>query len=171
MEWLDLIGNAATGGLLGVFGSVIGGVTKYFQKKQEIEEAGRERSHELTLIEMEMKRGASETENELKIIEAGVAGNIREASYTLPVAVSGASVWVNNIRSLFRPFLTLALWGLLTGVVVMVLYGDRLSDLFVEGELSDLIKYVVQSIVFAASTATMWWFGDRALAPPGTKDR
>lgn len=171
MEWVDLIGNAATGGLLGVFGSIIGGVTQYFQRKQQMEEAGRERAHELALIEAQMRQGQSETENELRIIEAQVSGSIKEGSYALDVTHRGVSRWVNNIRSLFRPFLTLALWGLLAAVMAMIFYSDALISLFNEGELTELVRYVVQSIVFSAATATVWWFGDRALAPPGGKQR
>lgn len=175
MEWFDLIGNAATGGVLGVVGSIIGGVTKYFQRKQEMEEAGRERAHELAMIEMQMKQGQSETENELKIIEAQVAGQMKAGSYDLGIKHQGVSGWVNNIRSLFRPFLTLTLWVLSMAALLLVtwpLYSDGAGVVILTAaETVDLIRYVVQSIVFSASAATLWWFGDRALTPPGYRPR
>ena len=40
-----------------------------------------------------------------------------------------------------------------------------------EAEIKDLLRYMIYSLFFATTTAITWWFGDRAFAPPGMKNR
>jgi hypothetical protein len=42
---------------------------------------------------------------------------------------------------------------------------------FTPEQAKELLVYDVKSLVFSASTAVVWWFGDRAFAPPGMKNR
>ena len=34
-----------------------------------------------------------------------------------------------------------------------------------------LANYITHSVVFAATTAMVWWFGDRGMTPPALKER
>ncbi|WP_323795021.1 hypothetical protein [Nisaea sp.] len=86
---------------------------------------------------------------------------------------------MNGIKSLFRPLLTFVLvvaevfifWNICEGYRL----GDGSSILSLlnasQSPATDLLQYVVYSIVFAAQTAVVWWFGDRAFAPAGMKNR
>lgn len=180
MEFLgDLLGigaTAATGGLFGLLGSIIGAGAKYLQRRQEIAAEREERAHELKLMDMQIRVGRSETENELKIVEAQTDANVRQASYGIRETL-GSSVhkWVNDVRSLFRPFLTIALWALTAAVLIFIVraMGDKgpLAGYITPPDAVQLVKYTVYSIVFSASTATVWWFGDRALTPPNMMRR
>lgn len=169
MEFLgNIIGAGAGGGILGVVGSVFGAVGQYFARKQEMQEAVFERAHELKLMEFEMQQSKVETENELAILQSQADAISKEKSYGLKNTSRHASTWVNNLRSLFRPFLTVALWGLTLTVLLIIM---KSPGLFSSYEINEILKYVVYSIVFSATTATVWWFGDRALQPPGQKKR
>lgn len=55
--------------------------------------------------------------------------------------------WVNAVRALTRPALTVLLWGI-TGTVF--LGADK------AGQVG-----IVDTATFAAMAATLWWFGDR----------
>jgi len=48
---------------------------------------------------------------------------------------------------------------------------SSLLQLFSDGQLANMTRYIVYSMVFSAATATVWWFGDRALTPPNMKAR
>ena len=175
-----LLGGAATvasGGLFGLAGSLIGAGVKYLDKKQQLAEAREERKHELELLALSMEQQDKETENELKIIEANAQSEIRTGSYQMPVSVNNVHMWVNDVRALFRPILTILL-NIGCGVVCVYLFhslGDstnKLSQILLqESPASQLVTYMINSLMFVATSATMWWFGDRALTPPNLKQR
>lgn len=164
--------SVASGGLFGVLGSAVGMFFKWRQKKLDLEERALDRAHELKLIELQMKGRAEETEQELAIAQQtgsweGLATSVRADSMLGP----STHIWVNDVKSLFRPFLTTGLWVCTAWIFSMIL--DESTILLLKDQspwLQDLIKYMIYSVVFATSGATMWWFGDRAFAPAGLKN-
>jgi hypothetical protein len=61
-----------------------------------------------------------------------------------------------DIRSLFRPFLTILLWAAAL-VVFFAVTGGRLEKWIIQaGEFGDIIRYMIFSMYFSASTATVW---------------
>jgi len=172
MEWLgDLLGtgaSVASGGLFGLLGSVVGVFAKYKQEKQRQEWEVKQQKYELELLNMQMKQRAQETEHELAIVAQEGSWEGMTSSQQMAMSGGETSIWVNNIKSLFRPFLTLVLW-ILSLYLFYSLADD--SKMLSQPEIDELMKYMVYSIYFSASTATVWWFGDRALAPPGLKNR
>lgn len=166
MEWLsDLLStgaSVASGGIFGLLGSAVGAWTK--AKMEDKRQAWEQKkwAYEADMLKLQMQARTEETEHELAIVSQAGSWKGLEASYG--AANTGAThMWVNDIKSLFRPFLTLSLW-----VLAYLLVTDE--SLLLQSE-DELIKYMVYSTFFAASTATMWWFGDRALAPPDFKNR
>ena len=85
-------------------------------------------------------------------------------------SVKNVHTWVNDIRGLFRPFLTVLLW-VLAGLVFYQVIKGFLVDWIGKADTLELIRYMVYSVFFCASSATMLWFGDRALTPQGLKNR
>ena len=172
MEWLgDLLGTGATvasGGLFGLLGSVVGVFAKYKQEKQRQEWELQQQQYEMKLLEMQMKQRTQETEHELAIIAQEGSWQGMKSSQEFAMSSGETSIWVNNLKSLFRPFLTLVLW-ILSLYLFYSLADD--SKMLSPEEVDELMRYMVYSIYFSASTATVWWFGDRALAPPGLKNR
>lgn len=174
MEWLTgLVGTAgavAGGGVFGLFGSVLGQVSKYFQKKQEWQMQKDKWAYEKDMQKLQMEARAEETEQEIALVSQQGAWNGLDASIKAEMSTNGnTSQWVTDSKSLFRPVLTLLLWGL----VALELYWMKEGILTTDGgTLYDtLTEYVVYSTVFSAATATAWWFGDRALSPPNMKHR
>jgi len=169
-ELLGLGATAASGGLFGVLGAAFGGWMKLKERKNIAVEKIAERAHELKLIEMNMQVRSQEG-----------SWDALRVTHQSEVAVNGQEnyKWVIAMKSLFRPFLTLVLWVLVALQLSIILTGNMQEYLKLAGdgtilsreELLSLIRYIVYSTVFSATTATTWWFGERALSLPEMKNR
>lgn len=137
--------DAAAGGVFGLIGTALGRVAGFFEQKQAFAQERARWSHEVTLHELNQKARAMETEAELALIEQAGSWRGLEASFKAEASAGLASQWVVNILRLVRPVLTLLLW-LITGWIF-----SKTQD-----------GNVVDAAVFAATAATLWWFGDRA---------
>lgn len=152
------IANVASGGILGLFGSLLGGVFKFFQKKQENSFKKEEWAHENDLLRLNMEAAKAQTDNELAIVtKQGSMGGLKE-SIRADSRVPASYPWVSAFKSLVRPFITFLLIG-----IVVYMYSKGLPK--------ELEMYVVQTVVFTASTAILWWFGDRAFTPSELKNK
>jgi hypothetical protein len=179
MEWITgILGSAASGGVFGFLGSAVGAAFKYFQTRQQQKFEEKKWAHELCLIDREHERSREEDEHELAVISQQGAWSGLETSIQAETAVGETYKWVNAIKALYRPVLT-------TGLVIVayIIFNDLLAvmtgngadilapGVFTPAEAKDLLVYNVNSLIFSASTAIVWWFGDRAFAPPGLKNR
>jgi len=175
MEWIgELLGigaNVASGGIFGLVGSLLGVGTKYLQQRQANKQKDREWQHEIELRKLIMEAGDHETENELAIASSEGSWKGLSASYNTVIGSGNVHMWVNDFRSMFRPVLTVGLWVLVVIMLSWMLDGTLTAWITKSGIFSDTIKYIIDSAVFSASTATVWWFGDRAMTPPGAKAR
>jgi hypothetical protein len=175
VDWLDILGlgaSAASGGLFGVIGSAFGAWMKLKERKQKAIEQKEERDHELKLIELQMQ---------MKSQDGAWSGLTTSLQAQVELDKHQTNMpWVVAMKSLFRPFLTLSLWLAVMWLTYLVLTGSlqtysalASSDqtIFTSAEIVSLIKYVVYSTVFSATTATTWWFGERALSLPEMKNR
>lgn len=145
--------DAAAGGVFGIIGTALGRIASYFERKQEMEQERLRWGHELKLHELHMRARKLETEMELAIAEQEGSWRGLEASIRADANVGRASRWVVNTLRLVRPILTFLLWLITAWIFSQT--GDA---------------GIVNSAVFAATAATLWWFGDRAPRlrnPPG----
>ncbi len=174
MEWLgELLGfgaSVASGGLFGLLGSVVGVGAKYLQEKQRQAWEREKWSHEQALLKLQMDARAVETEHELAILGQQGSWEGLAASHAARIALKDVHTWVNDLRALFRPVLTVGLW-VLAGWVFWEVVSGTLTQWMQEADIADVIRYCVHTVFFSASTATVWWFGDRALTPPQGKGR
>jgi len=171
---VDLIGlgaNVASGGIFGLLGSLIGVGAKWLQAKQAAKAKASEWQHEIKLLELQMEAGDRETENELAISRSEGSWKGLSDSYHTVVPAAAIPAWANAIRSLFRPFLTIALWVLVVIELRWMISGTLEVWVSDAQQFGITIKYIIDSTVFSAATATTWWFGDRAFTPPGQKAR
>lgn len=166
----SLFSGVASGGIFGMIGSIVGVAAKFFQERQRQAWEQKKWAHEEALIELQMKQKTAETEAEIAL--AGAEGSWRglAESQRAEASIGHTSQWVNNLRSMFRPFLTIFLW-VGAGVLIWMMARGVLNEFIDAGTANELISYTINSVVFAASTATVWWFGDRAFTPPGLKRR
>ena len=140
--------DAAAGGVFGLIGTALGRVAGFFERRQQFAQEQARWSHELSLHELNMRARAQETEQELALAAQAGSWAGLEASILAEASIGEASRWVVNTLRLVRPVLTLMLW-LITGWIF-----SRTQD-----------GSVVDACVFAATAATLWWFGDRAPKP------
>ena len=145
---LNLGWDAAAGGVFGLFGTALGRVAGYFERKQSDRQQERGWAHELALHELNMRARQQESEIELAITAQQGSWAGLEASLKADAALGTGSQWVINTLRLVRPVLTLLLW-LITGWIFAVTRDTGVSE----------------AAVFAATAATLWWFGDRAPKP------
>lgn len=167
MEFLtDIFGMVLSGGATGLFGTLISLGAGYLKQRAEQVEKAAERAHELALLDLQMKKGDKETENELAIIQAQAEGAGFQMAYRHDMSIK-APGWVDAIRSLMRPGLTLLLLGLTVWIWLSMQHGsmDRVLVLVKTAEGgTDLYGFIVLSIVYLNTTAIAFWFGDRAVA-------
>lgn len=137
--------DAAAGGLFGLLGTAIGRVASFFERKQAFAQEQARWAHELQLYELNMQAHAQETEAELALVSQAGSWRGLEASIMADAAIGTASRWVINTLRLVRPALTLLLWVITGWIFAKTQDGT-----------------IVEAAVFAATAATLWWFGDRA---------
>lgn len=152
---MDIILGLLTGGATGLIGTALSGVMKFFTMKQE-------QSHELKVMEMELKHMDKEAEVALKIetkkqegkeAEAawrGLEASYREAGQRWSTGDSGWIVFVDVVRGLMRPLLTLAL-VILVGTIYFTLGADKPT----------MQEQIVSTVLYLATAAVLWWFGSR----------
>lgn len=180
MEWLsNVLGTAATGAggaIFGAIGALGGSIVKYFQRKQEIKFQREKWKYETDMFQLQMQDKREEEEHELETISqegswSGLTSSIQHDSAPLETHKV-----INDIKSLFRPFLT-------TGLIIVtyLIFRDMLNilqdqsgylkELFEPEVIKDILRYIIHSVVFCASTSVVWWYGDRAFSPPGMKNK
>ncbi len=150
MDIGSLLDSGLTGGLFGLLGNVANQVVGIFTAKQQFAQKKEEWSHEERLLDMQTKAKAAETEQELAVTaSSGSWGGLGD-SLKAEAAVGSTYPWVNAVRALVRPVLTIGLGGFLCVAFLSLPNGDIDR------------QYIANSLVFAAVTAIVWWFGDRA---------
>lgn len=130
MNWASLLGNVASGGVLGLVGQLATGWLHIKEKAQA-------NAHELALIEAQKglatEQASAAAFAASQSAEAATAGNV--------------SPWAANIKTLWRPALTLLLLVLTTGI-----YFSAAPE--VRAEISG-------DVVTATTACIFWWFGSR----------
>jgi uncharacterized membrane protein len=173
MELGDLFNvgaSVASGGVFGLVGSVIGSVGKYFHARQQQAFEKEKWAHETALLELQMKTRAAETEQEIALAAQQGSWQGLSESYKALATIGKTHTWVNDVRALFRPLLTLTLWAI-SGWFFFQIGHDGFSQWLETGDIDTIVRYMIYTAFFSASTSTAWWFGDRALSPPKDKHR
>jgi hypothetical protein len=105
---------------------------------------------ETELLKLQMQAKAAETEQEIRVAESQGSWSGLTSSVAAETAVGATYPWVNAARALVRPALTIGLSAFLASAFFAMAPGDIDR------------AYVADSLVFAAVTSIVWWFGDRA---------
>ena len=148
MGFLEIIGSVLTGGATGIIGSLIGKGFDVFNAVQKRKDRVLDYEHELKLIELQRSGKQAEWESERAIVDAEISGSLREASYAHDVAGGRPHRWIISTLRLVRPVLTALLI-----VLVAVFYFN--ADAGTQAGITE-------SVLYMASSAVLWWFGDRA---------
>jgi len=152
MEILGSLVGAASGGLLGVAGSLIGKVAGYFEAKQKMKLEEIKNNHSLALMDKqaELQKMAQDGKFQLTSLETDSANLI--ASYKHDASYGETYKWASSALRFVRPLLTFSV----IGVFVFVYFkSDQAGDL-------DTVQRMSNEICFLASTCLSWWFADRS---------
>ncbi len=149
-EIIGLAASAAGGGLFGLFGTALGRVAGYFEKRQSQAHERARWDHETQLTQLQMQASREETEAERALADTQGSWAGLSASMQAEAAIAASYRWVDAVRALTRPALTLLLW---TIAGMIFLSADAASR-----------SAIVDTATFAATAATLWWFGDRGPA-------
>lgn len=168
MDFLDAGASAATGGLLGMAGTVIGRVAGYFESRQANAQERQRWEHERERAASQAAHETAEGVREDAHAERLASYSSLEESLRSDAAIGDTYRWVQAVRALVRPVLTPLLWAIYLVVFFSVVEGNARHFLTEEAQ-GDFIGYFIANIAFAASAATLWWFGDRALPPRGPR--
>ena len=142
--------SAVSGGLFGLLGNVASKVVGLFEAKQEFAQKKEEWSHEERLADMQTKAKAAASEQDLAVTASSGSWSGLGESLKAETAIGATYPWVEAVRALVRPALTLGLAAFLCVAFFALTPGDIDR------------AYVADSLVFAAVTSIVWWFGDRA---------
>lgn len=146
-EMIGLAASAAGGGVFGLLGTALGRVAGYFERRQQQAHERARWSHETALLELQMQARAEETEAELALADARGSWAGLEASIRAEAAIAPSYRWVDAVRGLTRPTLTVLLWAIAAGIWLGADAAGRAA--------------ITETATFAATAATLWWFGDR----------
>jgi len=142
MNWTDILGNVASGGLLGLLGTGVNFALGYFQRKQE-------HAQRIESLRLEGELNAAKTAGDVAVArEQGAAGAF-VASQQAEANIGRSYKWVEAVRALTRPGLTILLVIL---AAVLRYSADEATR-----------SYIDQNIVVTAVAAVTWWFGQRQL--------
>jgi hypothetical protein len=141
--------SAGAGGVFGLMGNLATKMFGYLESKQSFVVKQAEWTHETELLKLQAQWRQPETEAEPPLT-ASFSGLL--SSVAAEGALPASYKWVDAARALVRPLLTLGLSAVLAAAFFSMAPSDSAR------------AYVIDSLVFAAVTAIVWWFGDRA--PP-----
>jgi hypothetical protein len=142
-----LAASAAGGGLFGLAGTVIGRIAGVVEARQAQAHERARWGHEAEMQKLRIEADTAGRAAELRAAETSGAWAGLSASMAAEAAIGESYRWVNAVRALTRPALTVLLWGI-TGAV------------FVGADAAGQAG-IVDTSTFAATAATLWWFGDR----------
>lgn len=160
---LDAFLAILTGGATGLLGTAVSFFTDWLGARQrhEQEVALRRLDMELARIEASGAERAAAIAAEAE--RESAAWSALEASHESAVrrwsrGQHAALIWVDVVRGLMRPALTLGALALVGGVY----FALGSSDI----ELLDIRPRIVDTLLYVSTTCILWWFGARGLSRP-----
>lgn len=158
---LGLFSSSGFGGIIGVAGGL---VNRWLDLKSKTldythELALRDKDREMLVTEWEQRSKVAviEADKEIEVAGYGALGK----SYDADKATYGIG-WIDAIRGLIRPVLTLILTIAALGINFVLL--DRLVAVWDQVDNAQRLVYVTTSlewVLFQASIAIGWWFAHR----------
>ena len=169
---LSVLGSAAGGGFLGIFGNFLKARSEIKLAKLRMDQEIRmeELGQESMRLESQLKIQQISLENEGQALLANIEAvrskdvgdaEIQKASYQMDKASYGGG-FVDTIRGLTRPALTLASVIMLGYVIFKLTTLIGGMDSFSDEYLKELYAQVLQAVIFLSTASFAWWFGARS---------
>lgn len=173
---LGAIGSAASGGLLGLFGVGVkmwashkAEQAKYAydiaMRKADREEMSLEHQFKMKETEAQASRDIAVANQNRIATESQAAADVelaeidmRTQSYEMDKATYGGG-FVDGVRGLMRPILTVYFAALMS-VITYKLF-EITGQMVGTATAQFMLKEVINSCIFLATTSVTWWFGSR----------
>lgn len=152
MDITSLLVSGASGGLLGLLGSVSSGIMGFFQKKQDY-------AFELERLKLTSSLRQGELAGELAKAREQGAADAFTASINAEGRLKGEWKWVTSLRAFTRPGLTWHFTYAELAIVFMHLFG--IFD--VMAVTDPIIQFGIMTVFTSASMMQAWWFGQRSM--------
>lgn len=159
MDIASILTAGGAGGVFGILGQIANRGIGIFEAREHrkdlvlsYEQEQKRWGHEADLLKLQMQAKQEETEQELSLADAKGAWEGFTASQTAESSIGHSYPWVEAVRALTRPVLTLEAQVLLALVFFAVKGSER----------AELVGAVVDTVTFTASASLLWWFGERA---------
>lgn len=149
MNWTDILGNVASGGVLGLLGTGLNFALGYFQRKQEHAQRMAWAVEQRETLRLQGELTAAQTAGEVAVARERGAADAFTASQQADSKVGSSYRWVDAVRGLTRPALTLILLAL--------------TCIFYFNTDEATMSYIAQNVVVTSVAAVTWWFGQRQL--------
>jgi len=175
---LGAVGSAASGGLLGLFGTgfKLWADHKSAQSKRTFELKMRKLDQEEMQLEhqLHMREAEAQAKKEIAVAtvhkeetEAQASADVekaeiqlRQGSYLQDKATYGGG-FVDGVRGLMRPVLTLY-FAVLMALIAYQLF--QLANVHIgTSTASYLLKDIINACIFLSTTSVTWWFGSRPI--------
>ena len=142
---------AGAGGAL--INKILGMADDHLKHRRELEAAVLDRAHELKVVELDMSARMAQYSHEIDVVDRESASKARTGSYSHATSIRASYPWVDAVRALVRPTLTL----------MLVLY---LIVIYLTAEAATVSALSV-AIIELTFLAVGWWFGGRAAKAKG----
>tara|TARA_B100001564_G_C20641407_1_gene672336 strand:+ start:479 stop:916 length:438 start_codon:yes stop_codon:yes gene_type:complete len=138
---IDSLTTAASGGVLGLFGSLLSKGMGLIDGWQMRKSQAQIFAHEIRLLELQQQYQQWHQQMQLQ-------SQTVQASYRHDTSTGKADRWVINLLRLVRPCLTV-------GLILCVMVLASADQLYYQS--------IADALLFCCTTAITWWFGDRAM--------
>lgn len=178
MDISTLIGSSgALGGVFGAMGSGLGRLIGIYEMREKRQDRTLEMAHEKERwahdnerVGLQIQARAADTDNALKLGVQALDHAALEGSWTglkasvqADISLKSGYAWVEAVRALVRPVLTVLIW-----LIFILLFCTALAAKLSPVTANSVALTFVNTVAFAASTALAWWFGDRT---PGSRPK
>jgi hypothetical protein len=143
MDWTSILGNVASGGVLGLLGSAFGEVAGYFRRKQE-------HSQLIERTRLEGELNAARVSGDIAVARERGAADAFTESQRAEAGLRGEHRWVTSFRAFTRPGLT---W---VALLFTFWFG-------VFPPVSEPGITLAMTVGTYAGMMIAWWFGQRAV--------
>ena len=139
MDWTSILGNVASGGVLGLVGNALSFGLNYFKARQEF-------AQQTTLIKLQSDARMAESASAIAVAREQGAAAAFASSIQAEGGISGEHRWARTFRAITRPGLT---WSALLATITCAVFSIDNSM------TAGLDAYTGMMVA--------WWFGQRAI--------
>lgn len=164
MDLIGAAGGGALGAAFGALGSVLNrgfGLLETREKRQdrrlEFDHEKDRWAHENEMAAVQQVEKAAEAAQALAQTQAQGSWTGLTGSIAAEASIGASWPWVQAVRALTRPALTVMLWLLYAALFLAAAAGALHPD-----AAASVVTGAADTISFSAATALTWWFGDRA---------